>query len=175
MAAILLLNATYEPLAVIPKKRALSLLLREAVDAVTEDVVALAGIAETRPIPTVLRLRRYVNVPKRGARWSRQGILKRDNYTCIYCGIKAGEGRHQRAHVLHPNDFTVDHILPKSRGGRNTWTNTACACPSCNNRKNDRTPHEAGMTMRWEPKMPRVDYLVASGNVPEAWKFYLEI
>ncbi len=173
MAAILLLNATYEPLAVIPRKRALSLLLREVVDGVTEEMVALASIGETRPIPTVLRLRRYVNAPRRGARWSRQGVLKRDNYTCVYCGGRAGDRRHGR--VLRLNDLTIDHVLPKSRGGRNTWTNTACACAACNGRKNDRTPHEAGMVLRWEPKTPRVEYLVASGNVPEAWKFYLEI
>jgi 5-methylcytosine-specific restriction endonuclease McrA len=107
-------------------------------------------------------------------------VLKRDHYTCIYCGVKAGEKRNgpkplQVRRTLHPNQFTVDHLLPKSRGGMNTWVNTACACPDCNGRKNDRTPHEAGMSLRWEPKTPRVDYLVASGNVPEAWKFYLEI
>lgn len=171
--AILLLNASYEPLAVIPKRRALSLLLRERVDAVTEEMVALRGIAGTLPIPSVLKLRRYVNVPRRGARWSRQGVLKRDKHTCIYCGVRVGGKRNGR--YLHPNDFTIDHIMPKSRGGRNTWTNTASACPQCNNRKNDRTPHEAGMPLLWEPKTPRVDYMVASGGVPEAWKFYLEI
>jgi 5-methylcytosine-specific restriction endonuclease McrA len=179
--AILLLNASYEPLAVIPKRRALSLLLRERVDAVTEEMVALRGIAETLPIPSVLKLRRYVNVPRRGARWSRQSVLKRDNYTCIYCGVRAGEVRNactepgRSGRSLRPNDFTIDHILPKSRGGRNTWTNTATACPACNGRKNNRTPHEAGMPLLWEPKTPRVDYMVASGGVPEAWKFYLEI
>lgn len=171
--AILLLNASYEPLAVIPKRRALSLLLRERVDAVTEEMVALRGIADTRPIPSVLKLRRYVNVPKRGARWSRQGVLKRDNYTCIYCGVRVGDVRNSSS--LRPNDFTIDHILPKSRGGRNTWINTAAACSTCNGRKNDRTPHEAGMPLLWEPKTPRVDYMVASGSVPETWKFYLEI
>jgi 5-methylcytosine-specific restriction endonuclease McrA len=77
--------------------------------------------------------------------------------------------------VLGKNDFTVDHLIPRSRGGKNTWGNTACACPLCNNRKGDRTPHEAGMVLRWEPKIPRVGYLVASGDVPAAWKVYLEV
>ncbi|MFZ0546057.1 MAG: HNH endonuclease [Candidatus Promineifilaceae bacterium] len=171
--AILLLNASYEPLAVITKRRALSLLLRQRVDAVTEEMTALCGVAETLTIPAVLRLRRYVNVPRRGARWSRPGVLKRDNYTCIYCGIQAGKKRGGR--LLNRSDFTIDHIMPQSRNGRNTWSNTACACPDCNGRKGDRTPHEAGMKMLWEPKIPRVDYLVASGEVPESWKFYLEI
>lgn len=170
---ILLLNASYEPLAVIPRRRALSLLLRGRVDGVTEETIALSGIAQTLAIPTVLRLRRYVNAPRRGTRWSRQGVLKRDNYTCIYCGIQAGDSR--RGRVIQRVDFTIDHLLPRSRGGRNIWTNTACACAACNGRKGDRTPHEAGLSMLWEPKTPRVDYLVASGEVPEAWKFYLAL
>ena len=173
MVSVLLLNASYEPLAVIPKRRALSLLLRERVDAATDDVVPLKGISTSLNIPTVLRLRRYINVPRRGAAWSRRAVLRRDNYTCIYCGIQAGERQGKR--VLDKNDFTIDHILPKSRGGRNLWTNTACACPPCNHRKGSKMPHEAGMTLRWEPKTPRVDYIVASGQVPEAWKMYLEV
>ncbi len=171
--AILLLNASYEPLGVITKRRALSLLIRDRVDGVTADVKPIRTMAETLSIPAVLRLRRYVNVPRRGTRWSRRGVMQRDNYTCIYCGIRAGVKRGKR--LLKGSDFTLDHILPQSRGGRNSWGNTACACPDCNGRKGDRTPHEAGMAMLWEPKIPRVDYLVASGKTPESWKFYLEI
>jgi len=173
MNAILLLNASYEPLAVIPARRALSLLLRERVDTVTEELVNVSTAAQELSIPTVLRLRRYVRAPQRGVRWSRRGIFQRDGYRCIYCGIGAGE--QQGNELITKRDFTLDHIMPKSRGGRNTWSNTACACPKCNQRKGDRTPHEAGMSMLWEPKKPRVDYLVASGEVPTAWKFYLEL
>jgi len=173
MVAILLLNASYEPLAVIPKRRAWSLLLRDVVDAVTEEMTALRGFRETQHIPTVLKLRRYANVPKRGLHWSRQEVLKRDQYTCIYCGVKAGDERQGK--FLGRRDFTLDHIVPKSRGGRYTWTNTACACALCNGRKGNRTPHEAGMPLLWEPKTPRVGYIVASGDLPESWKFYLEI
>jgi len=171
--AVLLLNASYEPLAVIPQRRAVALLLRGRVDAVTEEAVTIHGASTTLRIPTVIRLRRYINVPRRGARWTRRGVLQRDGYQCIYCGIQAGHS--QRGKVLGKYDFTVDHLIPRSRGGKNTWGNTACACPLCNNRKQNRTPHEAGMTLRWEPKIPRVGYLVASGNVPAAWKVYLEI
>ncbi|KAA3665047.1 MAG: HNH endonuclease [Chloroflexi bacterium] len=173
MVSVLLLNASYEPLAVIPKRRALSLLLRERVDAATDDVVPLRGISTSLNIPTVLRLRRYINVPRRGASWSRRAVLRRDNYTCIYCGIQSGTRQEKR--ILERQDFTIDHILPKSRGGRNVWTNTACACPVCNHRKGNKMPHEAGMNLRWEPKTPRVDYIIASGAIPEAWKMYLEI
>ena len=173
MKAVLLLNASYEPLAVIPARRALSLLLRERVDAVTEELMNISTTAQELSIPTVLRLRRYVRAPKRGVRWSRRGVFLRDGYRCIYCGI--GVGEQQGDALITKRDFTLDHVMPKSRGGRNTWGNTACACPKCNQRKGDRTPHEAGMAMRWEPKTPRVDYLVASGEVPTAWKFYLEM
>ena len=123
------------------------------------------------PIPAVLRLRRYVNVPRARARWSCTGVLRRDGYRCIFCGSQAGEERQGR--TLTKTDFSVDHIMPRSRGGKNTWGNTACACSSCNQRKDARTPHEAGMTMLWEPKTPRVNYFVLSGDVPEAWKLYL--
>jgi 5-methylcytosine-specific restriction endonuclease McrA len=173
MGAVLLLNASYEPLAVIPARRALSLLLRDRVDAVTDEKVMVYSPTAGLTIPSVLRLRRYIRVPRRGVRWSRTGVMRRDGYECIYCGIHAGERRGNQ--VLHKEDFTIDHIIPRSQGGRNTWGNTACACPTCNQRKGDRTPHEAGMTLRWEPKTPRVDYLVASGSVPTAWKVYLEV
>jgi 5-methylcytosine-specific restriction endonuclease McrA len=171
--AVLLLNASYEPLSVIPQRRALSLLLRDRVDAVTDETVTLQGVAGELSIPTVLRLRRYINAPRRGVRWSRRNVMQRDGYRCIYCGVQPGEYRGRQ--LLLRSDFTIDHIIPSSRGGKNTWSNTACACPACNSRKGDRTPHEAGMPLLWEPKTPRVDYLVASGEIPQAWKIYLEM
>jgi len=81
-----------------------------------------------------------------------------------------------RGHVITKTDLTVDHLVPRSRGGRDTWTNTACACYSCNHRKGDRLPEEAGMKMRWEPKTPRTSYLViAIGSGPDAWRQYVEM
>ncbi len=148
-------------------------MLRDRVYAATEEAMTMQGASSAFHVPTVIRLRRYINVPRRGTRWSRQSVLQRDGYCCIYCGIQVGEP--QRGRVLTGRDFTIDHLIPRSRGGRNTWGNTACACPVCNHRKGDRTPHEAGMTLRWEPKMPRVGYLVASGEILGAWKVYLEV
>ncbi len=169
----LLLNASYEPLTVLSRQRAIQLLLKNKVDAASQEVELVHSSSSTFQIPTVLRLRRYVNVPRRGVRWSRRSVLRRDNFTCIYCGVQADEK--QRGKVLTKADFSLDHIIPRSRGGRNTWSNTACACQPCNTRKGNRTPHEAGMTLRWEPKMPRVNYLVASGRIPAEWKVYLQI
>ena len=165
--SVLLLNASYEPLTVISVRRAVALLLRERVDAASDEARVLHSAQQALEVPVVLRLRRYVNVPRRGAHWSRAGVLLRDGYRCIYCGVVASERRDGRS------DFTLDHIIPRSRGGKNTWGNTACACYACNQRKSNRTPHEAGMSLLWEPKTPRVNYFVLSGDVPEAWKFYL--
>ena len=170
---ILLLNATYEPLAVITHRRALSLMMKGRVEAVGADAVEIRTVSRVLQVPTVIRLRYYIRVPQRGATWSRRAVLQRDRYTCIYCGIRPG-GK-QRGRVLDRHDFTIDHIVPTSRGGKNTWGNTACACPHCNQRKGNRTPHEANMQLLWEPKIPRINYLIASGNVPAAWKVYLEL
>lgn len=173
MTPTLLLNASYEPLTVVSLPRAIRLILKDKVDPATEETILVQGGSNTMEIPTVLRLRRYVNVPRRGVRWSRRAVLQRDNYRCIYCGVRLGETRHNQ--LLTKADFTVDHLLPRSRGGRNSWSNTACACSACNNRKSNRTPHEAGLTLMWEPKIPRVNYVVASGDFPAAWKMYLKL
>jgi 5-methylcytosine-specific restriction endonuclease McrA len=97
----------------------------------------------------------------------------RDSYTCGYCGVKSG--MMNRGKVLNKNDFSIDHIIPRSRGGKDTWTNTICACAACNHRKGNRLPHEAGMRLLWEPKTPRTSYLViAVGSGPDVWKRYIE-
>ncbi|MDQ4078500.1 MAG: HNH endonuclease [Chloroflexota bacterium] len=174
MARVLLLNASYEPLNILPASSALQLMVRGVVEPVSEVVAArFRSPSVTMSVPSVIRLRRYVNVPRRNAVWSKRGIMERDEFTCIYCGAHPGNLRDGR--LLAKGDMTIDHIVPRSRGGGNTWGNTACACKSCNNRKADRTPHEAGMRLRWEPKIPRVGYVVVSGEVPESWKVYLEV
>lgn len=173
MADVLLLNASYEPLAVITRRRAVSLLLKERVEAVSAELVKIQGATDSFAIPTVIRLRRYINVPRRGMHWSKRAVLQRDKYTCAYCGVRPGD--QQRGQTLFHRSFTIDHIIPRSRGGRNTWGNTVCACPVCNQKKGNRTPHEANMKLRWEPKTPRVNYLVASGEMPATWKIYLEV
>jgi 5-methylcytosine-specific restriction endonuclease McrA len=173
MAEVLLLNASYEPLAVITQRRAMALLLKGRVEAASSEGHEMCGVSGPFRVPLVIRLRRYLNVPRRGVRWSRKAVLQRDKYTCAYCGLQPGDS--QRGQALSRQNFTVDHILPVSRGGKNTWGNTVCACPACNQRKGNRTPHEANMKLRWEPKTPRVNYLVASGEVPATWKVYLEV
>ncbi len=169
---VLLLNFSYEPLRVVGIQDAVRLMLRGVVEEVVGTAAELRTAYTTFHVPSVLRLRVYAHVPQRGATWSHRAVLQRDHYTCIYCGVQVGDRRRGRR-LVH-DDFNVDHLIPQSRGGASTWSNTACACKECNQRKADRTPHEAGMKLRWEPKTPRVRYLVAGGAVPEEWKLYLQ-
>lgn len=172
---VLLLNgSTWEPLSVITVPRAINLLLSEKAVAVEHSGKTVRTISSEFPVPSVIALRRYVNVPRRQAHWSRRGVLIRDKYECIYCGVRPGGT--QKGKLLTKSNFTVDHIVPKSRNGRDTWTNTACACEVCNHRKGSRLPNEAGMRLRWEPKTPRTSYLViAVGTGPDVWKRYIEV
>jgi 5-methylcytosine-specific restriction endonuclease McrA len=171
MNHVLLLNLSYEPLRVISLRHAVSLMLRGVVESVAGVAKELRTPRSTFVVPSVLRLRYYVNVPRRGATWSRRALLQRDDYTCIYCGLQVGERRQGRK--VSKSEFTIDHLVPLSHGGKSTWGNTACACRWCNHRKADRTPHEAGLKLLWEPKLPRVSYVVLSGDVPEEWRIYL--
>jgi 5-methylcytosine-specific restriction endonuclease McrA len=172
---VLLLNgSTWEPLTVISVPRAINLLLAGKAVVVEETGRFLRTVRSAYPVPSVIALKRYINVPRRHASWSRKGILARDNYTCIYCGVRPGDV--VRGQVLTKKDFTVDHIHPRSRGGKDTWSNTACACYHCNHRKGGRTDREAGMRLRWEPKIPRTSYIVITmGKGPSTWKKYIEI
>ena len=172
---VLLLNGgTWEPLTVVSIPRAINLLLSGKAIVVEESGRFLRTVRSRFPVPSVIALRHYINVPRRHAHWSRQAVLARDLHTCIYCGVTVGDL--VRGQVLTRHNLTIDHIVPVSRGGKNTWTNTACACFVCNHRKGNRLPGEAGMKLLWEPKTPRTSYLVLEvGNGPEAWKRYIEI
>lgn len=172
---VLLLNgSTWEPLAVITVPRAINLLLAGKALVVEQSDRFLRTVHDQFPVPSVIALRTYINVPRRKAHWSRKGVLVRDNFTCVYCGVKIGSIAQGK--VISRSDLTIDHIVPRSRGGRDTWSNTACACAQCNHRKGDRLPHEAGLRLRWEPKTPRTSYLViALGTGPAVWKRYIEM
>lgn len=131
---VLVLNADLGPLHRVSLRHAIRMLCREvAVVHESEEHIRLGPW----PMPKVLRLVQYVVTKWRyssGPGWSRPGVLKRDGRRCGYCGSSKA--------------LTVDHIMPTSRGGRNTWLNTIAACDPCNQRKGDRTPEEAGMVLR---------------------------
>ncbi|MGJ3240214.1 MAG: HNH endonuclease [Anaerolineae bacterium] len=171
---MLLNGSTWEPLSVVTVPRAINLVLAGKAIVVEESGKFVRTVRDKFSVPSVIALRTYINVPRRRAHWSRKGVLVRDNHTCIYCGITPG--MIQKGKVLTKTDFTIDHILPKSRDGKDNWSNTACACAACNHKKGNRLPHEAGMKLLWEPKTPRTSYLViALGTGPTVWKRYIEV
>ncbi|MFB9545511.1 HNH endonuclease [Micromonospora sagamiensis] len=139
MDAVLILNADLGPLHRVPVKHAIRMLMRRVAEIHEAEPDRHLGIF---PMPRVLRLVRYVVTRWRyrsGPGWSKSGVLRRDGYRCAYCPSTA---------------TTVDHILPRSRGGRNSWKNTIGACYACNQRKGDLTPAEAGMELRFPPSVP---------------------
>jgi 5-methylcytosine-specific restriction endonuclease McrA len=162
MAQALVLNATFEPLSVVPIRRALVLLVRDKAELVhSRDRVWRSEHVDFAE-PAVIRLRRYVRVPyHRRVALSRRAVFARDRACCQYCGRKAEN---------------LDHVLPRSRGGGHTWENVVAACRRCNARKGDRTPPEAGMTLRSSPRAPRrVGWLVIGlgGSLDPSWHEYL--
>ena len=163
--AVLLLNATHEPLAVLSVARAAKLVFKQRVEAMVAEQATLMGNDGVLSVPSVLRLKVFVNVPRRNApRWTRRGVFVRDGSMCAYC-----------RKYLKASELTVDHVIPVSRGGRSTWGNTVTACARCNQRKADRMPHEAGMKLWIEPKTPRTNYLLAAGDIPATWKLWIEL
>ncbi|MDX5346888.1 MAG: HNH endonuclease [Hymenobacteraceae bacterium] len=115
------------------------------------------------PKPSVIRLQRYVHVPYKGISLSRQNIFKRDQFQCQYCGSS--------------RNLTLDHVLPRSRGGTSTWSNLITACSRCNNRKGDRTPEEAGLNLRQKPRRPTLAAFLTlhAGPVDDVWRTYLQV
>jgi 5-methylcytosine-specific restriction endonuclease McrA len=151
----LALNASFEPLTLVPARRAIRLVLdRKAEILEIDDRRHFRSEHDTFPCPTVIRLRRYIHVPRRFRRQVTNTFLfARDDYACQYCG------RHRRE--LRGRQFlTRDHVFPASRGGRNTWENVVTACSPCNNRKGDRTPEEARMPLLTSPGEPNHVHLV---------------
>lgn len=156
-----MLNATYEPLSVVPSRRAACLVLADKADVVEDDGTVLRAARLEVPSPLVIRLRYVVKVPyHRRTALSRRAIFARDEHRCQYCGGAAD---------------SIDHVMPRSRGGLHVWDNVAAACRPCNLSKRDRTPDEAGMRLARTPRAPRemAWVTVSVPRVPEAWKPYL--
>jgi 5-methylcytosine-specific restriction endonuclease McrA len=161
VAGALVLNATYEPLCVVPLRRAVVLVLAEKAFVVEagNDVMHSARVAI--PVPTVVRLAHYVRVPyRREVPLTRRAVLDRDGYACVYCGIRAD---------------TIDHVRPRSRGGQHVWTNVVAACARCNHRKGDRLVGELGWHLRVAPTQPPATVAVVMGWAKRdpAWERYL--
>jgi 5-methylcytosine-specific restriction endonuclease McrA len=157
----LVLNVSFEPLGVVSTRRAMLLVLDTKAEIVHATERVFRSAWTEIPEPSVVRLARYVRVPReRSVAVNRRTVFARDGHNCQYCGSAAE---------------SIDHVLPRSRGGTHTWDNVVAACRRCNTRKEDRLPHEIGLVLRRQPVAPRqrVWLLAMCGGARDDWVPYL--
>lgn len=161
---VLVLNASYEPINVCTMRRATVLVLKARAEIIEKGVGALHSERLELDRPCVIRLVRYVRIPRdvHRRKITRKAVLARDAYTCQYCGHEAG-------------GLTVDHVIPRSRGGESVWENIVASCAPCNRKKGNRLPREVAMHPRTRPRAPgpTVFIRIASPRIPIAWQPYL--
>jgi len=158
---VLVLNAGYEPLSLVSVRRAVVLLLREKAELIEATQQMLSSSTYSMPVPLVIRLVQYVRLPHRRVPPTRAAIMLRDAFTCQYCGD--APGRHE---------LTVDHVVPRSRGGRHDWNNLTTACKRCNQIKGNYLPEEVQMRLIRRPFEPSYVALVLLSNptAAERWE-----
>jgi 5-methylcytosine-specific restriction endonuclease McrA len=155
----LVLNASLQPLAVVPHRRAVVLVLKEKAEVVHANGVIFRSERIQIPAPTVVRLRYFVHVPYRASvALTRRAVFARDGWVCQYCGNAAEN---------------VDHVLPKSKGGGHTWDNVVAACRRCNSRKENRLAHDVGLKLARQPTAPKDGFRLSLGRVEPEWEAYL--
>ena len=160
--SVLLLNQNYEPLMVCNVKKAIILLYLGKAEAIENDSLWIRSVNSKMHMPVVIRLKKFARAPQKRIILNRKNLLIRDNYSCQYCG-RTGQ------------PLTVDHIVPKQFGGRDTWENLVIACLPCNNRKGNRTPEQAEMKLLNRPKRPNHFFYFQHfiGIKHDQWKPYL--
>ena len=160
---MLVLNATYEPINVCTVRRATVLLLKEKAEVIEIGPHDLHWARGSMTKPVVIRLVTYVRVPRDShkRKITRRAVFARDGWQCMYCGAKTS--------------LTVDHVIPRSKGGGSGWDNIVASCAPCNRRKGDHLPDRAGMHPRRKPSAPspHVFIHVASPTIPAAWRQWL--
>jgi 5-methylcytosine-specific restriction endonuclease McrA len=161
---VLVLNASYEPINVCTVRRAAVLILKNRAEILEQGDWALHAENISLARPVVIRLLAYVRIPRDAHRRkiTRRAVFARDRWTCQYCGHERG-------------NLTVDHVVPRSKGGRSTWDNIVTCCAPCNRRKGDRLPRQAKMVPARKPKAPSATIFihVATPTIPAAWEQYL--
>ena len=159
---VLLLNQNYEPLSVCSARRAIVLVIEGKAELIAPaDSLRLRTVTTSFALPSVVRLWHYRKVPYKQIMLSRKNVVMRDGNRCQYCGTTKGP-------------MTVDHIIPRTMGGRETWTNLVCACSRCNNKKGDRTPEKAGMKLLRRPTRPSyIAFIRRNYGVSDQWRPYL--
>ncbi|MGH9475239.1 MAG: HNH endonuclease [Terriglobales bacterium] len=163
---VLVLNASYEPINVCAARRALVLVLKGTARAEEVQAGFLHSSRHRYPLPSVIRLLDYRRIPHRSRALSRKNILLRDRNTCQYCGT-----------VCAAQALTLDHVVPRSRGGKSAWENLVACCRSCNHRKGDQLAHEVGMKLSRDPQpfnLHTSRHLIRMmGRSDEQWRKYL--
>ena len=160
---VLVLNATFEPINVCTLRRAVVLLLKDKAEVIEHSEWELHSATTSINRPVVIRLVTYVRIPRDTHRRkiTRRAVFARDEWTCQYCGARS--------------NLTVDHVIPKSKGGSSSWDNIVASCAPCNRRKGDALPRQVGMRLLKPPRSPSstVFIHVASPTIPSAWRQYL--
>lgn len=161
-STVLVLNQDYQPLSVCSVQRSVKLLFLDKAELLHDDPQrCIRSVNDEFSYPSVIRLRQYIRLPYQRIVLTRRNIMKRDRHTCQYCGVKS--------------DLTLDHVMPRSRGGRDSWENLVTACNRCNVKKGNRTPSEAKMPLRVKPYRPiHITFFQnILGGVQDHWKPYL--
>lgn len=140
--SVLVLNATYEPLQILPLTKVIKLMAKERVEVIkNHPTKVIRGMYQSYQLPTVVKLHQYVRYNQKPVPWSKKNVLVRDNYTCQYCGDTKSR-------------MTIDHVQPQSKQGPSTWDNTVACCVKCNSKKADKTLKQSGLTLTKVPKRP---------------------
>lgn len=163
---VLVLNSSYEAINICSARRAIIMLLSEKADLVEQSDDPIRSFHVRMPLPEVIRLRRFIHLPYRPIPFCRKNILLRDGCQCQYCGER-----------FSPEDLTLDHVIPISRGGKDCWGNVVTACRSCNNKKGNHYLEQMGMKLLnppHKPVLPSFLHLVRLiGQKREVWRKYL--
>jgi len=163
--SVLVLNASYEPINICNLRRAMKMIIKGVARAEETSDRQIRSVATAIQVPLVIRLVRYVRIPHIMVKFSRRNVFMRDQYACQYTGEEYPK------HLL-----TIDHVIPRSRGGMTTWDNVVSACRKCNIKKGNRTPSEANMMLIRKPKSPTIiTYMHMSYQFRHdpSWKKYL--
>ncbi len=166
MGPVLLLSASYEPIQVISWQNAVCMFFLGKVEIIEEYDHDIRSVSIAIKAPAVVRLVKFFKSGRRAPPLSRANILARDNFQCQYC-----------ARELSAKESTLDHVIPRSRGGKTTWENIVCACATCNRRKGGQTPKEAHMKLLKAPIKPGwlpVLHIKLHGKIPPSWFTFLQ-
>jgi 5-methylcytosine-specific restriction endonuclease McrA len=160
MDKVLVLNSDYTPLNVTSVRKGFVLVIKGKAEVLKQDSQKLSSSVKEYVKPLIIRLLSYVRFKTRSVRLNRKRIYKRDNNQCVYCGVE--------------KNLTIDHIIPRSRGGKNSWINLVTCCSHCNLKKANKTPEESNMKMRYRVYEPTVFSSIISSDVECLWNDYKE-